>query len=182
MKKARFTGAIDKKIGKFQIADGGTLFLDEIGDMPIDAQTRLLRVLQEGEFITVGGTTPIKTNVRIIAATNKSLLDQIKIGAFREDLYYRINVIPIILPPLRDRNEDIPALVSHFISKNVVSKETNNIDQDALSYLKSYSWPGNIRELENFIKRIVTLYPNESISLELIKEELLGLNANSAFR
>ena len=109
--KGSFTGAIDKKIGKFQIADGGTLFLDEIGDMPIDAQTRLLRVLQEGEFITVGGTTPIKTNVRIIAATNKSLLDQIKIGAFREDLYYRINVIPIILPPLRDRNEDIPALV-----------------------------------------------------------------------
>ena len=176
--KGSFTGAIDKKIGKFQIADGGTLFLDEIGDMPIDAQTRLLRVLQEGEFITVGGTTPIKTNVRIIAATNKSLLDQIKIGAFREDLYYRINVIPIILPPLRDRNEDIPALVSHFISKNVISKETNNIDQDALNYLKSYSWPGNIRELENFIKRIVTLYPNESISLELIKEELLGLNAN----
>ncbi|MDG2187437.1 MAG: nitrogen regulation protein NR(I) [Hyphomicrobiales bacterium] len=172
--KGSFTGAISRKVGKFQIADGGTLFLDEIGDMPIDAQTRLLRVLQEGEFLTVGGISPIKTNIRIIAATNKSLQDQIKIGAFREDLYYRINVIPIKLPPLRDRNEDIPALVNHFISKN--SKEINNIDQDALMYLKDYIWPGNIRELENFIKRIVTLYPNESISLELVKEELSGLN------
>jgi len=169
--KGAFTGAIDKKIGKFQIADGGTLFLDEIGDMPIDAQTRLLRVLQEGEFLTVGGTTPIKTNVRIIAATNKSLSDQIKLGAFREDLYYRINVIPITLPPLRDRKDDLPALVNHFMAKNTQNDNVSSIDQDALNYIRKYDWPGNIRELENFIKRLITLYPNEIISLDTIKNE-----------
>ena len=169
--KGAFTGAIEKKIGKFQIADGGTLFLDEIGDMPIDAQTRLLRVLQEGEFLTVGGTSPIKTNVRIIAATNKSLTDQIKLGAFREDLYYRINVIPIMLPPLRDRKDDLPALVNHFMATNVLDDNTNRIEQDAINYIKNYDWPGNIRELENFIKRLITLYPNEIISLDIIKNE-----------
>ena len=174
--KGAFTGAIDKKIGKFQIADGGTLFLDEIGDMPIDAQTRLLRVLQEGEFLTVGGTSPIKTNVRIIAATNKSLGDQIKLGAFREDLYYRINVIPITLPPLRDRKDDLPSLVNHFMAKNVPNDNASRIDQDALNYIKNYDWPGNIRELENFIKRLITLYPNEIISLDIIKNEFSYLD------
>ena len=174
--KGAFTGAIEKKIGKFQIADGGTLFLDEIGDMPIDAQTRLLRVLQEGEFLTVGGTSPIKTNVRIIAATNKSLADQIKLGAFREDLYYRINVIPIMLPPLRDRKDDLPALVNHFMAKNVPSDNSSMIEQVALDYIKNYDWPGNIRELENFIKRLITLYPNEIISLDIIKNELAFLD------
>ncbi len=174
--KGAFTGAIDKKIGKFQIADGGTLFLDEIGDMPIDAQTRLLRVLQEGEFLTVGGTSPIKTNVRIIAATNKSLADQIKLGAFREDLYYRINVIPIMLPPLRDRKDDLPALVNHFMAKNVPNDNSSRIEQVALNYIKNYDWPGNIRELENFIKRLITLYPNETISLDIIKNEFTFLD------
>ena len=174
--KGAFTGAIDKKIGKFQIADGGTLFLDEIGDMPIDAQTRLLRVLQEGEFLTVGGTSPIKTNVRIIAATNKSLADQIKLGAFREDLYYRINVIPIMLPPLRDRKDDLPALVNHFMAKNVPYDNSSRIEQVALNYIKNYDWPGNIRELENFIKRLITLYPNETISLDIIKNEFTFLD------
>ena len=174
--KGAFTGAIEKKIGKFQIADGGTLFLDEIGDMPIDAQTRLLRVLQEGEFLTVGGTSPIKTNVRIIAATNKSLADQIKLGAFREDLYYRINVIPIMLPPLRDRKDDLPALVNHFMAKNVPNDNSSRIEQVALNYIKNYDWPGNIRELENFIKRLITLYPNEIISLDIIKNEFTFLD------
>ena len=174
--KGAFTGAIDKKIGKFQIADGGTLFLDEIGDMPIDAQTRLLRVLQEGEFLTVGGTSPIKTNVRIIAATNKSLGDQIKLGAFREDLYYRINVIPITLPPLRERKDDLPSLVNHFMAKNAPNDNASRIEQDALNYIKNYDWPGNIRELENFIKRLITLYPNEIISLDIIKNEFSFLD------
>ena len=174
--KGAFTGAIEKKIGKFQIADGGTLFLDEIGDMPIDAQTRLLRVLQEGEFLTVGGTSPIKTNVRIIAATNKSLADQIKLGAFREDLYYRINVIPIMLPPLRDRKDDLPALVNHFMAKNAPNDNSSRIEQVALNYIKNYDWPGNIRELENFIKRLITLYPNEIISLDIIKNEFTFLD------
>ena len=138
--------------------------------MPIDAQTRLLRVLQEGEFLTVGGTSPIKTNVRIIAATNKSLGDQIKLGAFREDLYYRINVIPITLPPLRERKDDLPSLVNHFMSKNAPNDNASRIEQDALNYIKNYDW-SNIRELENFIKRLITLYPNEIISLDIIKNE-----------
>ena len=176
--KGAFTGAIDKKIGKFQIADGGTLFLDEIGDMPIETQTRLLRVLQEGEFLTVGGTKPIKTNVRIIAATNKSLSDQIKLGAFREDLYYRINVIPIMLPPLRSRKDDLPALVNHFMTINAPNDNSSRIEQEALNYIKNYDWPGNIRELENFIKRLITLYPNENISLDIIKNEFSFLKSN----
>jgi len=169
--KGAFTGAIDKKIGKFELANSGTLFLDEIGDMPIEAQTRLLRVLQEGEFLSVGGTKPIKTNVRIIAATNKSLADQIKLGAFREDLFYRINVIPIKLPPLRQRKDDIPALVNHFISSNLNQASSFTIEKEGIEYLKSYDWPGNIRELENFIKRVITLYPEEVVSQEIIKNE-----------
>jgi len=169
--KGAFTGAIDKKIGKFELANSGTLFLDEIGDMPIEAQTRLLRVLQEGEFLSVGGTKPIKTNVRIIAATNKSLAEQIKLGAFREDLFYRINVIPIKLPPLRQRKDDIPALVNHFISSNLNQASSFTIEKEGIEYLKSYDWPGNIRELENFIKRVITLYPEEVVSQEIIKNE-----------
>jgi len=178
--KGAFTGAIDKKIGKFEVANGGTLFLDEIGDMPIEAQTRLLRVLQEGEFLSVGGTKPIKTNVRIVAATNKSLDEQIKLGAFREDLFYRINVIPIKLPPLRQRKDDIPALVNHFIASNLNQSTSFTIEKEGIEYLKSYDWPGNIRELENFIKRVITLYPEEIVSQEIIKNEFAILGADNS--
>ena len=175
--KGSFTGAIEKKVGKFQLADRGTLFLDEIGDMPLDAQTRLLRVIQEGEFISVGGTVPTKTNVRIIAATNKSLSDQIKQGAFREDLYYRINVIPINLPPLRDRKEDIPALINHFLFNEVDDKQkiSRDFDEESINLLLDYSWPGNIRELKNFINRIITLYPNKLIDSSIVRNELSSL-------
>ena len=178
--KGAFTGAIDKKIGKFEVANGGTLFLDEIGDMPIEAQTRLLRVLQEGEFLSVGGTKPIKTNVRIVAATNKSLDEQIKLGAFREDLFYRINVIPIKLPPLRQRKDDIPALVNHFIASNLNQSTSFTIEKEGIEYLKSYDWPGNIRELENFIKRVITLYPEEIVSQEIIKNEFAILGTDNS--
>ncbi len=178
--KGAFTGAIDKKIGKFEVANGGTLFLDEIGDMPIEAQTRLLRVLQEGEFLSVGGTKPIKTNVRIVAATNKSLDEQIKLGAFREDLFYRINVIPIKLPPLRQRKDDIPALVNHFIAGNLNQSTSFTIEKEGIEYLKSYDWPGNIRELENFIKRVITLYPEEIVSQEIIKNEFAILGTDNS--
>ena len=178
--KGAFTGAIDKKIGKFEVANGGTLFLDEIGDMPIEAQTRLLRVLQEGEFLSVGGTKPIKTNVRIVAATNKSLDEQIKLGAFREDLFYRINVIPIKLPPLRQRKDDIPALVNHFIASNINQSTSFTIEKEGIEYLKSYDWPGNIRELENFIKRVITLYPEEIVSQEIIKNEFSILGTSNS--
>lgn len=178
--KGAFTGAIDKKIGKFEVANRGTLFLDEIGDMPIEAQTRLLRVLQEGEFLSVGGTKPIKTNVRIVAATNKSLDKQIKLGAFREDLFYRINVIPIKLPPLRQRKDDIPALVNHFIAANINKSTSFTIEKEGIEYLKSYDWPGNIRELENFIKRIITLYPEEIVSKEIIKNEFSILGSSNS--
>ena len=178
--KGAFTGAIDKKIGKFEVANGGTLFLDEIGDMPIEAQTRLLRVLQEGEFLSVGGTKAIKTNVRIVAATNKSLDEQIKLGAFREDLFYRINVIPIKLPPLRQRKDDIPALVNHFIASNINQSTSFTIEKEGIEYLKSYDWPGNIRELENFIKRVITLYPEEIVSQEIIKNEFSVLGSSNS--
>jgi len=178
--KGAFTGAIDKKIGKFEVANGGTLFLDEIGDMPIEAQTRLLRVLQEGEFLSVGGTKPIKTNVRIVAATNKSLDEQIKLGAFREDLFYRINVIPIKLPPLRQRKDDIPALVNHFIASNLNQSTSFTIEKEGIEYLKNHDWPGNIRELENFIKRLITLYPEEIVSQEIIKNEFAILGTDNS--
>ena len=152
--KGAFTGAISQKIGKFEMAHGGTIFLDEIGDMPLTTQAKLLRVLQEKEFERVGGTKTIKVDVRFIIATNKNLLEMVKQGQFREDLYYRINVFSINLPPLRERREDIPYLVDHFLSKN--SKEVK-ISPPALQIIAGYSWPGNIRELQNVIERAAVL-------------------------
>ncbi len=148
--KGAFTGAMQRASGRFEQAEGGTLFLDEIGDMPMEAQTRLLRVLQQGEYTTVGGRTPIKTNVRIVAATNKDLRISIQQGLFREDLFFRLNVVPLRLPPLRERTEDIPDLARHFFA--VVEKEglpRKQIDSAALERMKRYRWPGNVRELEN---------------------------------
>jgi two-component system nitrogen regulation response regulator GlnG len=171
--KGAFTGAAQRSAGRFEQADRGTLFLDEIGDMPMEAQTRLLRVLQEGEYMTVGGRVPIKTDVRIVAATNKSLENQISLGLFREDLYYRLNVVPLRMPPLRERLEDVPDLVRHFLKqaeKNGLLRKT--LTQEAFERLKRHSWPGNVRELENLVRRLSALYPQESISADIVDHEL----------
>jgi transcriptional regulator with GAF, ATPase, and Fis domain len=152
--KGAFTGAVSQKIGKFESADGGIIFLDEIGDMPLTTQGKLLRVLQEKEFERVGGTKTIKVDVRFIIATNKNLPDMIRKGQFRDDLYYRINVFSINLPPLRERREDIPYLVDHFLTMN--SKDVK-ISSSALQVVAAYSWPGNIRELQNTIERAAVL-------------------------
>ena len=171
--KGAFTGAQTRNVGRFEQAEGGTLFLDEIGDMPMEAQTRLLRVLQQGEYTTVGGRTPIRTDVRIIAATNKDLRQAINQGLFREDLYYRLNVVPIRLPPLRERSEDIPDLVRHFFA--LAEKEglpRKQADQSAIDRLRRYRWPGNIRELENLIRRLAALYPQETIGKSIVEAEL----------
>ena len=171
--KGAFTGANQRFAGRFEQAEGGTLFLDEIGDMPMEAQTRLLRVLQQGEYITVGGRTPIKTNVRIIAAAHKDLGGQIRQGLFREDLFFRLNVVPLRLPPLRERLEDIADLAQHFFvlaaSEGLPLKR---IEPDALERLMRYRWPGNIRELENLTRRLAALYPQEAITAELVDMEL----------
>jgi len=171
--KGAFTGAQSRGVGRFEQAEGGTLFLDEIGDMPADAQTRLLRVLQEGEFTTVGGRTPIKSNVRIVAATHHDLKQLIRKGAFREDLFFRLNVVPIRLPPLRERTEDIPELVRAFLARAAEEGlPWKIIDNDAMERLKTHSWTGNVRELENLIKRLAALYSHEVITVEDINAEL----------
>jgi len=171
--KGAFTGAQNRSTGRFEQAEGGTLFLDEIGDMPMDAQTRLLRVLQQGEYTTVGGRTAIKTDVRIVAATNKDLKILINQGLFREDLYYRLNVVPLRLPSLRDRAEDVPDLVRHFVRQAVEEGlDPKRFDTAALDLLKAYPWPGNVRELENVVRRVMALYPQDIISGEIIENEL----------
>ena len=172
--KGAFTGANSRSAGRFEQAEGGTLFLDEIGDMPMEAQTRLLRVLQQGEYTTVGGRTPIKSDVRIVAATNKDLRLLIQQGLFREDLFFRLNVVPLRLPPLRERTEDIPDLIRHFFSE--VQREGlpgKQIDQAAIERLKHHRWPGNVRELENLARRLAALYPQETITATVIEQELL---------
>ncbi len=149
------------------------MFLDEIGDMPMDAQTRLLRVLQEGEYTMVGGRTAIKSNVRIVAATHRDLSQMIRQGLFREDLYYRLNVVPIRLPPLRERVDDIGDLVAHFLRSGQREGEPlKTIAPDAIKLMQGYSWPGNVRELENLVRRLSALYADESISLEIVQNEL----------
>src|ERR1700674_225615 len=171
--KGAFTGANARNPGRFEQAEGGTLFLDEIGDMPMEAQTRLLRVLQQGEYTTVGGRTPIKADVRIIAATNKDLRVLIQQGLFREDLFFRINVVPLRLPPLRERVEDIPDLIRHFLAHaEVEGFPTKQLDQAALDRLRRYRWPGNVRELENLARRLSALYPQETITTAVIDSEL----------
>ena len=171
--KGAFTGANSRSAGRFEQAEGGTLFLDEIGDMPMEAQTRLLRVLQQAEYTTVGGRTPIKTNVRIIAATNKDLRIVIQQGLFREDLFFRLNVVPLRLPPLRERAEDIPYLARHFFALAAAEGlPLKQMDAGAYETLKRYRWPGNVRELENLIRRLAALYPQEVIGPSLIETEL----------
>jgi two-component system nitrogen regulation response regulator GlnG len=171
--KGAFTGATARSMGRFEQAKGGTLFLDEIGDMPPEAQTRLLRVLQEGEYTAVGGRVPIRADVRIIAATHRDLPQLIRQRLFREDLFYRLNVAPVRLPPLRERSADIPALVRHFAS--LATREglpLKTIDEAAMERLRRYRWPGNVRELENLVRRLAALYSQEVIGVDLIETEL----------
>ena len=174
--KGSFTGAHQKSDGKFKLAEKGTLFLDEIGDMPIDAQTRLLRVLQEGEFTPIGGKEKIQADTRIIAATHKNLSNLIENGEFREDLFYRLNVVPISIPPLRERKEDIPELVNHFLDKaKDLQLEPKKFTTESFQILEKYQWPGNVRELENFILKLCALYTDENIMNEDLAEEILNL-------
>jgi two-component system nitrogen regulation response regulator GlnG len=171
--KGAFTGASQRATGRFEQAEGGTLFLDEIGDMPMEAQTRLLRVLQQGEYTTVGGRTAIKTDVRIVAATNRDLRQLINLGLFREDLFFRLNVVPIRLPPLRERTEDIPDLVRHFLSQaEAEGLPPKTIDSDGMEFIKRYRWPGNVRELENLVRRLAALYTEETIGASVLEAEL----------
>ena len=174
--KGSFTGAHQKSDGKFKLAEKGTLFLDEIGDMPIDAQTRLLRVLQEGEFTPIGGKEKIQADTRIIAATHKNLSNLIEKGEFREDLFYRLNVVPISIPPLRERKEDIPELVNHFLDKaKDLQLEPKKFTTESFQILEKYQWPGNVRELENFILKLCALYTDENIMNDDLAEEILNL-------
>lgn len=168
--KGAFTGAIKDKKGLFEEADGGTLFMDEIGDIPKSVQAKILRVLQEGEFIPLGDTVTKKVDVRIIAATNQDLLKQVQEKEFREDLYYRLNVIDIKMPPLRERKADIPLLVKHFIEKynNKENKQIKGISPEVEKELYNYNWPGNVRELENVIERAITLTSGDIISLSVL--------------
>ncbi len=171
--RGAFTGALNRGVGRFEQAAGGTLFLDEIGDMPPEAQTRLLRVLQEGEFTTVGGRQPIKANVRIVAATHRDLRQLIRQGLFREDLFYRLNVVPLRLPPLRERLEDIPLLARHFLERARNSGlPAKQLSTEALDALKRHTWPGNARELENLMRRLAALYPQEVIGADAVAAEL----------
>ncbi|MBK8770852.1 MAG: sigma-54-dependent Fis family transcriptional regulator [Rhizobiales bacterium] len=166
--KGSFTGATAKHMGKFQEADGGTLFLDEVADLPLDMQVKLLRAIQEGEVDPVGSRRPVKVNVRIVSATNRNMIEMVKAGQFREDLYYRLNVFPIMVPPLRDRKDDIPALVNHFITKLAAEegRKVRGIKPEALVMLMAYAWPGNVRQLENTVFRAIVLCEGDHLGIE----------------
>jgi two-component system, NtrC family, response regulator AtoC len=181
--KGAFTGANTRHIGKFQYAEGGTLFLDEIGELPLTMQVKLLRVLQERSFTPVGSNREIKCDVRIIAATNRDLEKMIREGGFRQDLFYRLNVMPIFLPPLRERQDDIPLLVSTFIQKfnKLHGRTIQGIAPDALAKLRGYAWPGNIRELENSIERSFVMELGEQITLRALPEHISGLETDETF-
>ena len=165
--RGSFTGATKRRRGRFELADKGTIFLDEIGDVPLATQVKLLRVLQERELERVGGEETISVDVRVVTATNKNLMAMVESEDFREDLYYRLNIIPVELPPLRDRLDDIPMLVEHFLRKksSQLNKELPRVSESATQELMNYSWPGNVRELENVIERAVVLCEREEIGL-----------------
>ena len=179
--KGAFTGANQRMEGRFAQAEGGTLFLDEIGDMPMETQTRLLRVLQEGEYTTIGGRRAIKTDARIIAATHQDLRQLIRQGLFREDLYFRLNVVPLRLPPLRERREDIADLVRHFMALGArEGLAMKTYDSEAMEAMRAYSWPGNVRELENLVRRISALYAEDVITGDIVRMELSDNQAENA--
>jgi len=183
--KGAFTGAVQRRLGRFELADGGTLFFDEVGDLPLDTQVKLLRVLQEREFERVGGIRPIKVDVRVIAATNRDLSRAVSEGSFRRDLFYRLNVVPIEIPTLRERRDDIPLLVHYFVDRygRKVGKKISEIDDGSMNLLKDYSWPGNIRELQNIIERavIVSDSPILNIDENWLSQPLLVSETNSHF-
>jgi formate hydrogenlyase transcriptional activator len=166
--KGAFTGALSKRIGRFELADGGTIFLDEVGDLPLELQSKLLRVLQEQEFERVGGTETIRVNTRVIAATHRDLEDLVKRDQFRADLYYRLSVFPLKMPSLRERKEDIGLLARYFVKKSsgAMGKRIDNISQRVIDQLEAYNWPGNIRELENVIERAVILTTGPELQLD----------------
>ena len=166
--KGAFTGAVTAKKGRFELADGGTLFLDEIADMSLATQAKVLRILQEQRFDRIGGTKTTEVDVRVIAASNKNLGDEIKKGTFREDLYYRLNVIPLNVPPLRERKEDIPLLIHHFLESIALEQgiKTKGITKEAIEVLMRYDWPGNVRELKNTIERLLILFPHSTIDVQ----------------
>ncbi len=171
--RGAFTGAASRTVGRFEQAAGGTLFLDEIGDMPLEAQTRLLRVLQEGEYNRVGGQVAMRADARIVVATHRDLRNMVRQGLFREDLFYRLNVVPIRLPPLRERAEDVPELVRHFlIQAQAEGLPQKSLDGPAIDVLKGHRWSGNVRELENLIRRLVALYSQDTIGAEIVRAEL----------
>jgi DNA-binding NtrC family response regulator len=165
--RGAFTGSDTKQIGRFELADGGTIFLDEIGEMPLELQSKLLRVIQDGEFERLGSPRTLKTDVRIIAATNRNLAEEVKNGRFREDLFYRLNVFPITMPPLRQRKDDIPLLVSHFVSKfnSKIGKKIETVSKETLNVLHEYHWPGNVRELESVIERAVIISQGSALQV-----------------
>jgi DNA-binding NtrC family response regulator len=165
--RGAFTGSDARQIGRFELADGGTIFLDEIGELPLELQSKLLRVIQDGEFERLGSPRTIKTDVRIIAATNRNLEEEIRTGRFREDLYYRLNVFPITMPPLRQRKEDIPLLVNHFVDKfnKKIGKRIETVSKNTLNILQNYHWPGNVRELESVIERAVIISQGNSLQV-----------------
>ncbi len=176
--KGAFTGATARMAGRFEQAEGGTLFLDEIGDMPLEAQTRLLRVLQQGEYSSVGGNSPIKTNIRIIAATHRDLRQLINQGQFREDLFFRLNVVPMRLPPLRERLEDVGDLVRHFLARAVQEGlPRKELTAGAIERLRDYRWPGNVRELENLLRRLVAIEIEDTIGAASVARELAATPA-----
>ncbi len=170
--RGAFTGAVTSKPGRFELADGGTLFLDEIAEIPVEMQVKLLRALQESEFERVGGIKTVRVDVRLIAATNRDLKAEIEAGRFRKDLYYRLNVVPIVLPPLRERKSDIPMLAQHFIDKynRKLNKKIEGISDDALALLQAYPWPGNIRELENLMERVLLFADGPQITTRDLPE------------
>ncbi|HEU5059938.1 MAG TPA: sigma-54 dependent transcriptional regulator [Kofleriaceae bacterium] len=177
--KGAFTGATSAKPGRFELADGGTLFLDEIGEIPVEMQVKLLRAIQESEFERVGGIKTIKVDVRLITATNRDLEKETKDGNFREDLYYRLNVVPLDIPPLRDRDEDIPLLVDHIIAKfnERLKKRVRGISDDAMRLLRNHGWPGNIRELENVLERTILFCSGDTIEVSDLPAELRSAEA-----
>ena len=174
--KGAFTGAAGRKEGRFELADGGTLFLDEVADLSLVTQPKILRVLQEREFERVGDTETIRVDTRVIAASNRDLLDEVARESFREDLYYRLNVVPILLPPLRARREDVPLLVSHFLEhyNEANDRYVVHIQKEALEALARYHWPGNVRELQNVVERCVVMAPGDELTLDLLPPVIRG--------
>jgi transcriptional regulator with GAF, ATPase, and Fis domain len=169
--KGAFTGALSRRTGRFEQADGGTLFLDEIGELPLETQAKLLRVLQSGEFERVGGERPLKTDVRVIAASNRDLEEAARQGTFRSDLYHRLAIFPIHLPPLRERREDIPLLAAYLLTRKArrLGRKIDHLPEEIIAHLQTYDWPGNVRELENVLERAIILSPGTTLRLDAIQ-------------